>query len=98
MEVLFGDGSGGVFTFFKDKGGKMNHMHLRMNVKSKVYARLVYEDGSDIPEMFLNLEDVPLLQMEIDEKKSFREFGVATSRSLRGVLWESRDSFQVEAC
>ena len=70
MEVLFGDGSGGVFTFFKDKGGKMNHMHLRMNVKSKVYARLVYEDGSDIPEMFLNLEDVPLLQMEIRRKKA----------------------------
>ena len=45
-------------------------MHLRMNVKSKVYARLVYEDGSDIPEMFLNLEDVPLLQMEIRRKKA----------------------------
>ncbi len=43
----FGDGKS-AFTFFKDKGGKENHMVARVKIEGKFKIALVYEDGSAI--------------------------------------------------
>ena len=92
MELLFGDGSGSAFIFYKDKGGKGNHMRLRITVQENFYPHLVYEDKSDIPDMFWNLKnssggDVPLLCLDYQDKDGqWQPMTVRHRYSLRGTV------------
>ena len=58
----FGDGTT-PFTFFKDKGGKRNHMRIGVESQCPFFVRLVFEDGLSIPAEELKLKGVPLLEM-----------------------------------
>ena len=50
MELVqrFGDGKS-VFQFFKDKGGKLNHLPLSVKTQDTFCIKLVFENGSEIP-------------------------------------------------
>lgn len=58
----FGDGTT-PFTFFKDKGGKRNHMRVAVESQCPFFVQLVFEDGLSIPAGELRLKGVPLLDM-----------------------------------
>ncbi|MBD53115.1 MAG: hypothetical protein CL450_07460 [Acidimicrobiaceae bacterium] len=61
----FGDGQS-TYHFFKDKGGKHNHMKLSVKTKKKFSMRLVFEGGLEIPREELLLKGVALLQMVVN--------------------------------
>jgi len=58
----FGDGAT-PFTFFKDKGGKRNHMRIAVDSQFPFFVKLVFEDGLSIPVEELELKGVPLLDV-----------------------------------
>lgn len=88
MEILFREaGAKGPHVFFKDKGGKRNHMAFRITVDEDVYAKLVYEDGSTIPGMFWTLKGVDLLDLNYqDVDGKWQDMRTNTRYGLRGVV------------
>ena len=61
----FGDGQS-TYHFFKDKGGRRNHMRLSVKTKKKFFIRLVFEDGLEIPQCEFLLKGVALLEIIVD--------------------------------
>ena len=54
--------------FFKDKGGKQNHMEVTVHHDDPFHIRLVFSNGRDIPKEARVLKGVPLLEIVIDGK------------------------------
>ena len=85
----FGDGAT-PFTFFKDKGGKRNHMRITAESQSPFFVRLVFEDGLSIPAEELKLKGVPLLDMLVngDQVAYLNETGeeVLSQRPFKGAI------------
>ena len=63
----FGDEQS-IYQFFKDKGGKRNHMRLSVKTKEKFCIQLVFENGLEISHEQLTLRGVPLLEIVVNDK------------------------------
>ena len=88
MEILFGEPEAeGPHVFYKDKGGKHNHMLFRITFREDFYVKLLYEDGSTIPDMFQTLKGVALLDLNYqDTDGEWQDMRTNTRYKLRGVV------------